>query len=245
MIDGLKPNFEIVKYETEEELLADTPAENTIGIVTDTEIASWIFSATEPESPMEGMVWIQVDQRISTVGFNVLKKNGIQVYPFQAKQYVSGAWVEKTAQSYQNGGWADWWNGELFYNGNQYAHVTGGWVEAGYTMLNGDQSGHGTLTFGTTIYCKNNGAYGGASCKSFRTANKIDLTSFSKLTWESTNDESIRIVVSSATSGLSPTAQAHPSAKTLDISGLTGSYYIGGWARNGSGFTISKIQLAR
>lgn len=100
-------NFKIVPYATEEELLAASPKENTVGIVTTDTITSWIFSATEPTEPMEGMVWITTGIS-SSVEFNALKKNGIQVYPTSAKQHISGAWVDKNAKSYQGGKWADW-----------------------------------------------------------------------------------------------------------------------------------------
>lgn len=100
-------NFKIVSYATEEELLAATPKENTIGIVTTDTITSWIFSATEPTEPMEGMVWITTGAT-SPVAFNALKKHGIQVFPVFAKQYIGGTWVEKTEKSWQNGEWSEW-----------------------------------------------------------------------------------------------------------------------------------------
>ena len=84
-----------------------SPSENTIWVDTDEEITGWCFSATEPETPAEGMVWISTGVS-STVEFNALKKNGITVYPSSAKQYVDGAWVNKTAKSYQNAQWVDW-----------------------------------------------------------------------------------------------------------------------------------------
>ena len=59
------------------------------------------------EGTPEGMVWFYTGAS-STVKFNALKKNNITVYPLVAKQYVSGAWVDKTAKSYQNGAWVDW-----------------------------------------------------------------------------------------------------------------------------------------
>lgn len=54
-----------------------------------------------------GAVWIKTGAS-SNAAFNALKKNGIQVYPLSAKQYVSGAWVEKPAESWQDGAWVEW-----------------------------------------------------------------------------------------------------------------------------------------
>lgn len=95
-----------------------TAKENTIWIDTDT-ITSWIFSATEPSSAEPGMVWISI-AKSSRTEFNALKKNGIQVYPISAKQYIEGVWVDKLAKSYQGGAWVDWWDGEIFSNGVAY-----------------------------------------------------------------------------------------------------------------------------
>ena len=97
-------NFKVVAYATDEELTAATPKENTIGVITSDKITSWDFNATEAETPEEGMVWFLTDAH-SAVKFNALKENGIQVYPISAKQYVNGAWVEKTAKFYQGGKW--------------------------------------------------------------------------------------------------------------------------------------------
>lgn len=95
-------NFQVIGGTTS----PNNPKENTIWVNTSTKITGWAFSATQPTGAT-GMVWISVGAS-STVEFNALKKNNITVYPISAKQYVSGAWVDKTAKSYQNGAWVDW-----------------------------------------------------------------------------------------------------------------------------------------
>jgi hypothetical protein len=103
-----------------------TAKENTIWIDTDT-ITSWIFSATEPSPAEPGMVWFTIGTS-STVEFNALKKNGIQVYPIFAKQYVNGAWVDKTAKIYQGSKWVELLSDIfLISKGNLHEDVTGGW----------------------------------------------------------------------------------------------------------------------
>jgi hypothetical protein len=98
--------------------------ENMIWVNTSTTISSWVFSATQPTAAT-GKVWITTGTS-STVEFNALKKNGIQVYPIAAKQYVSGAWVEKEAKSYQGSAWVEWIR-YLYIYGDEYTGFTGGW----------------------------------------------------------------------------------------------------------------------
>lgn len=93
-----------------------SPRENTIWLNTDVPIGAWYFSATQPENLNEGDVWFPVGTS-SSVEFNALKKNGIQVYPQSAKQYVSGALVDVTAKSYQNGEWVNWVIAEIIVDG--------------------------------------------------------------------------------------------------------------------------------
>lgn len=80
--------------------------ENTIWVKTE-KMTGWIFDANQPENLTEGMVWIKVGTK-NAVKFNALKKNGIQVYPISAKQYVSGALVDRSAEIYQSGSWKPW-----------------------------------------------------------------------------------------------------------------------------------------
>lgn len=104
---GADLNFDVKAYATEVLLLAATPKENTIGVVTGTPIAGYIFSATQPDTITEGVVWF-LTGATSTVEFNALKKNNITVYPISAEQYISGEWVDKTAKIYQGSVWVDW-----------------------------------------------------------------------------------------------------------------------------------------
>ena len=123
---GAALNFKVVGYATKEELLAATPAENAIGIITEIPITGYHFGTEEPSPAAAGMVWITTGTA-SGVEFNALKKNAIQVYPVCAKQYISGAWVDKTAKSYQGGKWVDWIFKEYIYkNGEAATELTYG-----------------------------------------------------------------------------------------------------------------------
>ena len=238
-------NFKVVGYETQAELLADTPKENTIGIITTTPITSWVFSATEPEVSSEGTIWI-LTGTVSPIEFNALKKNSIQVYPISAKQYVNGAWVEKTAKSRRGGAWVDWWNGELYDAGNQYDSFTGGWFAnpntSAYVVFNSDNiqfvNGDDTVE-AAAIY----------------THNKIDVTRFSKLRVKGTvanlGENNIKFGLTNRnTTGSSPSFVASAQVSktgnmdaTLPISGATdGSYYVAVWSEY-SNFKITQIML--
>lgn len=129
---GAGLNFDVKAYNSEPDLLAATPKNNTIGVITTTPITGWIISPTQPSDLSDGMVWIRTGVS-GEIEFNALKKNGIQVYPFRAMQYTSGALKYVKSQIYQNGSWMRVWSGELFERGDQYEDITGGWSSDGYT----------------------------------------------------------------------------------------------------------------
>lgn len=101
-----------------------TAKENTIWVNTDTPITSWIFSAEEPSAAEAGMVWISVGTS-SSVEFNALKKNGIQVYPGYAKQFNGGTWANKDAKIYQGGAWVELASLPTEYQEVAYIQTTG------------------------------------------------------------------------------------------------------------------------
>ena len=100
---GASLNFKVVAGTTE----PTNPKENMIWVKTSNKITGWYFSATQPENMAEGEVWFTTGES-SEFAFNALKKNTLQVYPVSAKQYVSGAWVDKEAKSWQGGEWVNW-----------------------------------------------------------------------------------------------------------------------------------------
>lgn len=168
----------------------------------------------------EGMVWIFTGASSTTV-FNALKKNGIQVYPIFAKQYVSGAWAKKDAKIYRSGSWQAFWDGTLYDNGTEIVFWQGAWKK------NADH------LFEDTAYS--------TYPKYEYTREKIDLTNFSKLlitgscvgsgsTYKKPLIFGIASAVSDTTSTDVSTAElgwvSSATTKELNISSLTGSYYI-------------------
>lgn len=229
MTGGGNPlNFKVVGGATE----PSNPKENTIWVNTDKEITGWHFASEQPEDMKEGEVWFQTGS-YSPSEFNALKKNNVTVYPISAKQMVSGALKDVVAKTYQGGKWVDWWNGALFDNGDENIGVTGGWVKYACNNVN--------LGFQTVAGIVKNGVISltGAHLTSsvLGTANKIDLTSFSTIRW---NGESIdqntaygvylrvcternidiKVAESRAFDGYGGFEL------TLDISNLSGEYYI-------------------
>lgn len=171
-----------------------------------------------------GSVWVQTDNS-SSVPFNALKKNGLMAYPLKAKQYIGGAWVEKTAKSYQGGAWADWWNGQLYESGNEYESITGGYSTYGSGATLTKNQDH--------LYIKSQGNSG------VYTNNPVDMTDYNTLTFDWTcvrggidTQFQVRSDRSTGTSGWAAgTKIIGPDTKrqtvSLDISNLSGSYYVG------------------
>lgn len=120
---GTSLNFEIIPYATEEALLAATPAGITIGTITETKITFWIFSASEPAETAEGTLWIATG-KTSALAFNALKKNTLMVYPLNAKQYISGQWVRVETRIYMNGVWTSLFSGLFYESGVFYTEHT-------------------------------------------------------------------------------------------------------------------------
>ena len=169
------------------------------------------------------MVWIFTDTSI-LVEFNALKKNGIQVYPISAKQYVSGAWVDVTAKSYQNGKLVDWWNGSLYYAGNEYEFITGGWEAR--NCNSSYNASDGTLTK-TSEYMRPNVVNNASTCAT--TINQIDLTKYKKLHLTYTgggNNSNIILAESFPTStskyigSWNLPSSSEKTTKTIDIFGI-------------------------
>lgn len=174
-------NYKVVGGTTE----PGNPRENTIWVKTDVKIESHTFSENEPNSPAEGMVWIRVG-KTSTVGFNALKKNCIVILPVAVSQYADGSWVPLDAYIYQ-GGWVHFANAilYLFNKGDLCEGVSGGWV-ATDRHVHPTNPRTPTLTFNgesmTVSYNSNRNFAGGT----VETVNEIDLSSFSKLTFNVT-----------------------------------------------------------
>lgn len=218
------------------------PKENTLWVNTDHKITSWIFSPAEPTEPSEGMVWFFTDTS-SAVKFNALKKNGIQVYPLSAKQYVSGAWVDVTAKSCQGGAWTEWWNGQLYIEGKEYTEVTGGWVGKRWITATGTSGGSFTKNdTSIRISC------GNLANIAATTANKIDLTEFSKIEVNVTGLSSggsghngIGIFTGFPGNPAANKTFASTGVNSFDVSSYTGSYYVAVYANGNGGSEVAEF----
>ena len=244
-------NFQVIGGTT----APSNPKENMIWVNTSTKITSYIFSATQPTGSA-GMVWISTGTS-SKLEFNALKKNGIQVYPISAKQYISGAWVDKTAKSYQNGEWVEWFPGAWLYNGGSVnEELTGGWkTTKGYDIV------FSFTNEGIKAKEANNDSSRDAAAY---TNKKVDVT---KYNWLIAEKVSVRGHVRGGAASLNyftigltnqNTANTHTgfvaekristemtdTEVKINISGVSGSYYIGLQADVACG-TVDKLYLTQ
>lgn len=103
---GAELNYSVQAYASEE-LLPGTAEDNTIAVITDVDITGHTFSAEEPQTPTEGMLWIKTGTE-SEFEFAATNENPIHVYPVSTSQYNGGSWVDTTTLIYQNGTWKQW-----------------------------------------------------------------------------------------------------------------------------------------
>lgn len=191
----------------------------------------------------EGMVWIGTGKS-SPVAFNALKKNGIEVYPISASQYVGGAWQTVTAMTYQDGAWAEWWDGYVYKAGDEYEDFTGGWESAwntgsyyqnkGTVTKNEDNIKISTAGSTYSIYAK--------------TVNKVNVTSFNTLSVVATSTHG-KFGLSDGESwneanDMVASASPKNGEASLDISELTGEYYVCMYIAAGNSNTYTEVKLS-
>ena len=218
-------------------------------------ITSWVFSTEEPDSPEEGMVWFLTGLG-STAEYNAIRKNTIMVYPIKAKQYITDGWVSITATSYVNGEWTEWWNGYLFDYGNVFEHVTGGYAAIAKPLVSGTGSGVPYISNNSDGSRKIEPNKANTDGGMYHTANKIDLTDYSTLKFYG------RIVDSSGYNrsgvgvwsdigayantnrvAMSTGNDASSNTRSIDVSSLTGEYYIGFYVYARAYVTVAKMWL--
>ena len=231
--------------------------ENDIWVNTSEKITDHVFSTTAPELS-EGRLWFGTSTD-SVVKMNILKHDNVTVYPASCKQCVSGAWVDKTAQTFLDGKWVDW----VLYltkNGDSLDGITGGWTgtDGCLTFPNGTMD-ITAQTFGGSV------SYGAAY-----TNNKIDISSWNKVeitvTGVDSGSDSNRFLCLfmdkpegtsydwNSNSGIPNTnlvltAEPIQGAGTyyIDTSSLSGSYYIGvllrGYGFNKASVTATEVML--
>ena len=229
-------NFEIIGDTTE----PTNKTENMIWVNTDTAITSYIFSPIQPEAPSPGMLWIYVSSS-STAAFSAIEDNAIMMYPISANQYINDAWVNKTAKSWQGNVWVPWWDGYIYDTGNMFEEYTGGF--ASYHTSSTNYPNKGSFSAGDSYITV---SVPDASGIVLKTKNKIDLTHVNTIEF------SITVVTASSdisayapicfvddeenhkpgTSGVTAIKKASlASGKSgvfnLDVSDLSGDYYIG------------------
>ena len=203
------------------------PKENTIWVNTETEISGWAFSATEPGSPVEGMVWIYTGT-YSTKEFNALKKNCVNVYPLSAKQYISGSLVSKKTKIYQNGTWREFIDPKYILNAESQSISD---VSSQWSYEYSPQQNFGKTSDGAYFSLSQSS---GGEPRTFYAKTAIDVTKYSILevygytkTSKATNRFGLLKSKSGSSSAFVVSKQFGTSAEVLllDISSLSGYYY--------------------
>lgn len=244
---GAGLNFAVKAYDTVD-LLPSTARENTIAVITET-IANWVFAASAPESPADNDLWIEVG-KTSDVAFNALKKNGLYVYPASCKKYLSGEWASVEAFIYYNGAWTQFSEivtiVNLYDAGEEYEAVTGGWTNTGWS-----DNVYGINASGIyASYMMVTGAYSNNYSKTsvVGTVNKINLAKITKLyaNIEVSNTGLVylglcesRDVHELAASATQSTAGQY--TFEVDVSSLTGDYYVVVFATGSSAYGYSPV----
>lgn len=123
---GAELDFQVVTCSSGSALPA-APRENTIAVISSVPVTGYHFRRDQPEIGKEGMIWFCTGEE-SSVSFNALAENTVQVDPLYAKQYVGGSWVSRKAWIWQNGSWIAWPAWYLYDRGDVFGDVTGGWA---------------------------------------------------------------------------------------------------------------------
>lgn len=228
-------NFKVVGGTTQ-----PTGKENLIWVKTSTTITGYMFAGTKPASVANGTVLIQT-AATSDAAFNALKKDTLMVYPDSVSQYINGAWEKRDAWIYQNSAWKQISWSWLYVIQNGVIVTPPGFGTFGYTgntTLPTITAGEGYQQIAST-----------SNSNAVTTDSAIDLTNVTtvyadinlvKVTQSTTAKwKGISLAVLNAVGVANHSALTNAIIEqqltttigeqtlSVDVSALTGSYYIG------------------
>lgn len=244
-------NFEIRQYLDKATMLADTPSVPTIGYVYSwdmgenhnrlVETDDYVFSATEPENPAEGLLWLQIGDK-GPANLPVLLDGTVYVYPIKAQIYNGESWVVNYAFIYVDE-WKPFSQIFLYQKGDLCEETGGRWasVNLGYsgesTAVCDPVNENNSLTVNFT---KDKYGAAAASGMMLSTVEPIDLTNYKTLVfkglfeYENTNSHALYGVWKDFTGANyreAPVAKAEYTANNtepvvIDVSTLEGVHYV-------------------
>lgn len=224
-------NFKVIGSTVE----PTSPTENTIWVETDTTISSFIFSVYRPNTVSEGMVWFKTSSR-SSVSFNAIVNNYLEVNPVMCQQYINDEWVMKDTKTYQNGEWIGW-STHLYYLGEVNTALTGGLTPFAYRPSTSGSSVEmpSFVENGSSMTISNSDDSLAGTAGVLFSENPIDVTGFNKMCCEvleiecEENGAYIRCGVAETKSNNFIVTKAQTMRSTgifqVDLSTLTGEYY--------------------
>lgn len=224
-------------------------AENTIWLNTSTAIPKWGIQNDAPGSPAAGEVYITTRNVTSNV-LNISSPNAVKVYLGTARQYVNNAWVDLDGQVYYSGSWHKLltfvYDGSLNAGeGNFNTAIGGVWVNyRGVYAKNTD-------SFSLTTNIQGDQHVNTQNVIDFTEVNQVKIT----FTRHNEGNHYAQYFCVYQSSPAYPAVQytppevANKTTITMDVSGLTGNYYLGYYENAntsaGSVLTVYSIELAR
>lgn len=179
----------------------------------------------------EGQLWLETIS--GDIIVNALKRGGIWLKLGGCKQYINGVWTGKVAQIYQGGAWKVIENTLFLFKSTDNTAITGGWTATGNNVSASSVTiKDGKITFKNIAGASDNGQwYVGPK-------NKIDLTDYKTLrvTIDSVTAVTNNYIGAGSVQTYGGIALNSPAAVKavsgagtyeLDISEVSGSYYVG------------------
>lgn len=227
-----------------------SPREYDFYVKTTTPISSFELNYWTRSLPTwskgNGFVYIVSDIWTDNQVLNLVKEDNrsLLFVPRWCWQYINGVWYQMEAYVYKSGSWVKFsdykdtppWSGTLFYNGDQYTDITGGWVGNGISST--------TVGTNLSLIVANTSPY-------LTTQNAIDLSGYTKLHMiadRNAGQYSYFGISSNVPSNARPnyiaSAMFSGGENVLDISAInSGHISIGASASWGVTINISKVWL--
>lgn len=230
---------------------------NTIWVEGGAAVTDLLFSQAAPSRRSDGKalsggeVWVET-WLDSTAPIEAYR--GVKVYPQAVYQYSGGSWVKKDARLYSgSSGTVRPWHPIYFKDGLINAGLTGGIYGTGYYT---SEHSNYAPKYGDGVITVTRKPLSSGSSSLFVFRNKVDLTPLSRIyfnasVWKSSKGYScVGVGKSYGSSNITYTAKLEGTGGWLDVSGLSGEYYIGASAgvsnkdkdSGTSGFTIYEVR---